>query len=135
MGRGERVEFLIELLFEILVQILLQVGAELGLESVGNSFMGRRSANPWLSALGMVILGALLGFASSWVLPRRITPAFGFTGISIFLGPLFAGLAMYLYGSWRKSRGGNPTYLATFWGGGLFALAMSVVRWHMVGRG
>jgi hypothetical protein len=35
---------------------------------------------------------------------------------------------MHVYGSWRRRRGGDPSLLATFWGGATFALAMGLAR-------
>ena len=37
-------------------------------------------------------------------------------------------------GKWRRRLGGRPTYLATFWGGALFAFAAALVRWLTIGR-
>ena len=39
---------------------------------------------------------------------------------------------MMFYGKWCKSRGKDTTYLATFWGGGLFALSTALTRWVIV---
>jgi hypothetical protein len=39
-----------------------------------------------------------------------------------------------LFGQWRRRRGGDPTLLATFWGGALFAFAMAAARWLLIGR-
>jgi hypothetical protein len=55
-------------------------------------------------------------------------------GVSLVLSPLSAGLVMKAFGDWRRRRGGDPSFLATFWGGALFAFSFALVRWLMVGR-
>jgi hypothetical protein len=36
------------------------------------------------------------------------------------------------YGHWRESRGVEPSYSATFWGGAVFAFGMALVRFVLV---
>jgi hypothetical protein len=51
--------------------------------------------------------------------------------LSLVLAPLATGLVMHLYGRWRRGRGHDTTYLATFWGGSLLAFAMALTRFLM----
>src|SRR6266508_501864 len=94
--------FILELLLELLAEILLQLFAELlfelGFHSVAHSVRRGRTANPLLAAIGL------------------------------FITPLGTGAAMHVYGSWRRRRGGDPSLIATFWGGVMFALAMGLAR-------
>lgn len=64
--------------------------------------------------------------------PERLTPAGPLPGLSLVLAPLATGLVMHLYGQWRRGRGHDTTYLATFWGGSLLAFAMALTRFLMV---
>ena len=128
------IEGLLELILEITIEMVAELALELGFESVAHSLRGSRSANPTLAAVGLVIIGALFGFASSWLVPYRFSPTLVFSGISLLLAPLATGTLMHAFGSWRRARGGDPTYLASFWGGAVFAFAMSAVRWALVGR-
>src|SRR6266849_3961780 len=100
--------FILELLLELLAEILLQLFAELlfelGFQSVAHSVRRGRTANPLLRPVPL------------------------FPKLSLVLAPLATGAAMHVYGSWRRRRGGDPSLLATFWGGAIFALAMGLAR-------
>lgn len=123
-------EFLLELLFELLVEFALL----LGLTPLHRALTRRRRSNPVLAAIGLVVLGSLIGLLVAWLFPERLLPALALPGASLVLSPLAAGLVMKVFGDWRKRRGGDPSALATFWGGALFAFSFALVRWLMVGR-
>ena len=55
-------------------------------------------------------------------------------GLSLVLAPLAAGGAMYLLGEGLRTLGRNPSRLATFYGGAIFASAMALVRWRLISR-
>jgi peptidoglycan/LPS O-acetylase OafA/YrhL len=116
-------------LFEVFVQLLL----ELGVESIGQSLRPRRKAKPLVAGLGLLLLGSLVGLASGFAVPFRLSPTTRFSGTSLVLAPIAGGVAMQAMGAWRSSRGHEPSSLATWWGGALFALAMAAVRLAMVG--
>jgi len=40
---------------------------------------------------------------------------------------------MHWFGIWRRAEGRPPSTLATYQGGALFAFAMALVRWLVVG--
>jgi hypothetical protein len=46
--------------------------------------------------------------------------------------PVLNGLLMHAYGSWRERRGMERFFLATFWGGALFACGLSLVRFLLL---
>ena len=48
--------------------------------------------------------------------------------LSLLLAPLVTGVIMDRYGEWRYQRGGDPSFLGTFFGGALFALGLAAVR-------
>src|SRR5215468_2079195 len=109
-------EALIEAIVELVGELLLQVLGQVVLE------------------LGIGLLGTLTGLAASLLLPRRVLPRSPVPGLGLLVSPLLAGGIMRALGDWRRARGGDPSLLATFWGGALFAFAVAVVRWWMVGR-
>jgi len=39
---------------------------------------------------------------------------------------------MEQYGQWREENGGERSFIATFWGGALFAFSMALVRFLWV---
>jgi len=125
--------FILELLLELLAEILLQLFAELlfelGFQSLEHSVRRGRTANPLLAAIGLFIIGAVAGFVTCWILPHPLLrPVALFPKLSLVLAPLATGASMHVYGSWRRRKGGDPSLLATFWGGATFALAMGLAR-------
>jgi hypothetical protein len=124
----------LELLLSGIWELILQIGAEalieLGLESMGESAQRRRRANPVFALVGAAVMGGLVGLVTSLVWPTRFFQPGPLPGASLLLSPLVTGLLMHQYGQWRKGKG---SYLATFWGGALFAFGMALVRFVWVG--
>jgi hypothetical protein len=123
-------ELVLELAFQLLVEFVLLAG----LTPIHHALTRRRRSNPVLAAIGLVMLGGLIGLFVAQLLPERLLPALPLPGTSLVLSPLCAGLVMKAFGDWRKRRGGDPSVLATFPGGALFAFSFALVRWLMVGR-
>ncbi|HHC25222.1 MAG TPA: hypothetical protein ENK58_07415 [Desulfobacterales bacterium] len=132
------IEFILEIILEILCDLfaetIAEIALEFGLESLSHSLRRGRSANPVLAGTGFMLFGAAIGFLMSLFFPERIIPATSLKGISLIVSPLGAGTVMHAFGKWRRSRGCETSFLATFWGGALFAFSMAVTRWIMVGR-
>ena len=116
------------MLWEILLQVVGEVLLELGVESVRDSTRSRKRANPVLAGVGALLLGALAGAITRLIWPGRIFDPGPFRGVSLILSPLVTGFVMKRYGEWRETRGASPSFLATFWGGALFAFGMALVR-------
>lgn len=135
-------EIVFELLFaivfeaipEIVMQLMAEVILELGYESVAEGFRRKRRRNPALAGIGLLLVGGLVGLVGSVMFPERMLPGTPVPGVSLVLSPLVVGSLMHLFGSWRRRQGREPSALATFWGGALFAFAMAGARWLMVGR-
>jgi hypothetical protein len=130
------VEFILEILLTAVVEGLLSVTGELllelGFQSAGEAFTRRSRAHPVLAFGGIAMLGALTGLATALLLPARILQPSPVPGASLMLSPLFAGVLMEQYGRWRERRGGDHSFMATLWGGALFAFAMALVRFLLV---
>ena len=129
------IELLVEAVFDVFLQVLCELALELGWESMTHALGKEKKANPLLAGLGIVVMGAGLGLIGGWVFPHRVIKPSSLPGLSLVLTPLGTGTIMQVFGSWRRRRGGEPSCLATFWGGALFAFSMALVRWLMVGRG
>ena len=125
---------LLELIFQFVVEFVFQIVVEIGFESFAENFRRRRSLPQVVALIVITLVGGVVGFFWSNLFPQRILPKPAVPGISLFLSPLCAGLVMKLFGDWRRSSGREPTALATFWGGALFAFSMAIVRWLRVGR-
>jgi hypothetical protein len=106
---------------------------ELGFHSAGESFTRRSRSHPVVTGFGISVMGGVAGLITSLIVPTRILPS-PVPGISLLLSPILAGVVMHSYGQWRNRRGGDHSYVATFWGGAIFALNMAVVRFMLVGR-
>jgi hypothetical protein len=123
---------LLEIVFEFLAEFLFQILIEIGFESLAEIFRRHRSLSLIASLITITLVGALVGLFWSNMFPRRILPKPAVTGISLFLAPICAGLVMKAFGDWRRRGGHEPTRLATFWGGFLFAFSVALVRWLRV---
>ena len=130
------IEAIVEVIFTIVGEIILQVVAELffnlGLGTIGNTLKRKKRANPFMAGVGFIILGSITGLFVSWLLPERIVPGVDLHGLSVLLAAAGTGTVMMFYGRWQTSLGKQTTYLATFWGGGLFAFSMALTRWLLV---
>jgi hypothetical protein len=122
---AEIIFFFVQLLLEVIGEALL----ELGLSGFKDVF-DRRNWNPYLAAIGYLVLGAVLGGVSLCLWPQRVFQSGTIPGLSIVLSPLAGGAAMHAWGRFRRSRGHDPTNLATFLGGAAFALGCAVVRFQ-----
>ena len=130
-------ELLAELLgfvLEILGEFVLQVIFELATEAIAGLISDRKERRPALTAVGLLFGGVAAGFLSAWLFPHRlIVPRVVVPGASLLLAPLATGIAMHLLGKRLRRLERQPTSLATFWGGALFAFSMALVRWWLVG--
>jgi hypothetical protein len=107
---------------------------ELGLEAVAGPFRRRRETNRVVAAVGLLGLGLAAGALTSLVLPSPILGLGLVPGLSLVVSPLACGVVLQAYGRYRLARGGDPSFLATFWGGALFAFGMALARFWLVGR-
>ncbi len=60
--------------------------------------------------------------------PRAGVRGSGSPGASLVVSPILNGLLMHYFGAWRTPRSGPPSFIATFWGGALFAFGFAAVR-------
>jgi hypothetical protein len=127
-------EILLSAVWEILLQLTGELLLELGFHAAGESFSRRSRSHPVVAGLGIAVLGGVAGLITSLLLPSRIIQQAPVPGASLLLTPVISGFVMEMYGRWRMSRGGHPSYVATFWGGALFAFTMALVRFIFVGN-
>lgn len=101
---------------------------ELGLHSVAEPF--RRRPNVWVSLLGYLLLGALVGALSLWLFPSQLTRDGWPRLLNLVVTPVIAGLAMMLVGRWRARRGDPVLRIDRFAYGYLFALTVALIRFN-----
>jgi hypothetical protein len=119
------IEVLLEFLGELLLQLVLEMLLEFGFHAVSEPF--RKPPNPWLAALGYVLLGAACGGLSLAVFPAYLTsPSWRIP--NLILTPIAAGLLMTALGAWRARRGDPVLRIDRFLFGYLFALSLALVR-------
>jgi hypothetical protein len=126
-------EFFFELLFEILgetvLQFIFEALAEVGLHVLRKP-SERAPVQPWLAAVGYILLGAACGGLSLWLFPDYFVKSQMGRAASFVVTPVLAGAGMALIGAWRRRRGEQVIRLDRFAYGYAFALAMAAVRFH-----
>ena len=125
-------EFLLTAIWELFLQLLGELFLEAGIHSAGEPFRARTRTHPVMAAIGIVIAGALAGLVASLAWPARILQPGPVRGLSLIVSPIAAGILMDRYGRWSEEKGSEPSYLATFLGGALFAFSMALVRFLWV---
>ena len=123
-------EIFLEVLGEFLLQVVGEVLVELGLHSLAEPF--RRPPNPWLAALGYLLIGAVLGGLSLLVFPSNLVPP-PWRAVNLVVTPLAVGGLMALMGAWRVRQGPSAWRIDRFAYGYLFALALALVRFFFAG--
>lgn len=123
-------DVLIELLLQGLLELLWELWS-LRSRTTGDT---RRSLDPVVASLGLLIVGGAAGGLMTWVLPARLLPAPPIPGASMIALPLLNGGIMHVYGAWQVRRGRRPSAIATFWGGALFAFGFAAIRFMVTGR-
>jgi hypothetical protein len=125
------IEIIIGIFLELGLQLVGEVLAELGLQLFSKS--DRRPPNPWLSALGYALLGAVVGAITLWIFPIHFVKSEFWRLVNLFFTPLAAGGCMMLLGAWRAKHGQQVLRIDKFAYGMLFAVCLAGVR-YMFGR-
>ncbi len=119
-----------ELILELVLQVVVESLVELGFHSLGETM--RRPRNPWLAALGFVLMGFLIGGLSLLVFPENFVPE-EWRLLNLAVTPILAGFLMSLIGAWRTRRGDNRMRIDRFGYGFLFAFAFGLIRFLLGG--
>jgi hypothetical protein len=122
------IEAILQILLEIVTQVAGEALAEIGVHCVAETF--ERRPNPWMAAIGYVILGCGIGWLSVWIVPAMIaSPVLRVANLVIT--PVVAGASTAMIGSWRRRRDQDLVRLDRFAYGYLFALSMALVRLYL----
>lgn len=125
---GFLVEVVVWLVAELLFQLVGELLVAVGFESLAQS-LGRRDKPHWaLAGLGCLLIGAVTGAAVTLIYPHHLSPSLSLPYFAIVILPILVGLAAFWLGSRAERSGRSRPALATFSGGALFALGMSVMR-------
>lgn len=124
--------WVLEIFGELFLQLIVEGIAELLGHSVKArvrpSAPRREPRSPWLAALAYLILGALAGLLSLWLVPEVFIKSYWLRLANLFFTPLASGLIMAWIGAWRRRNDKKVLHLETFACGFCFALAMGMVR-------
>ncbi|MGB4812714.1 MAG: hypothetical protein WBP13_09605 [Methylophilaceae bacterium] len=119
-------EIILQIFFEFLIQIIGEILFEFGLHSFGEPF--RRQPNPWLAALGYVLIGAVIGGISVIIFPNHLVHLKTYQLVNLIVTPIIAGVCMAAIGAWRVRHGQTFFRIDQFAYGYLFALVIAVIR-------
>lgn len=123
-------EIFLQVFGEFLIQLFAEALFDLGFASVGEALKRPLAGRPFLAGFGYVILGAVAGALSVWVVPHSLISSPALRAANVFLTPLMVGLCMVGIGQWRVRRGRDKSLLNRFSHGFIFAFAFAVVRYH-----
>jgi hypothetical protein len=123
---------LLIVLLDVFGEVFLEFGGELlislGIEAVAAPFKKAQTASLGFSIAGIVLMAAAASCLFCVVVPSQLIHRNRFPGISMLVSPLLAGATLHWFGAWRTEHGKHTTRIATFWGGALFALTFSSIR-------
>ena len=133
----ELLELILGAILEIVGEALLEFGAAVVADALSRTFrrslIGFHRMGPVLSGILFALLGCGAGLLSLGAFPHPIFGRRGFHGVSLLISPIAAGLGLALFGSMLQRRGVWRTRIETFRYGFVFALAMAIVRFVLVG--
>jgi hypothetical protein len=123
-------EFLLGALLEASIEVLLKVR-----HAVAGAYENWEQSGPVVSSFTLGFAGAMVGLISAFAIPRQVIGARAvFSGASLLLAPICAGIALKSLGNWVRRFGCQPSTLVTFRGGVVFAFTVALIRWSMIGR-
>ena len=124
-----------EIIFEILLRIALEVAVqgifELGFRGLVAMFVGKKEAdfNPYLAICGYVLMGAIGGALSVWLIPMHLFKSPVLQILNLALTPIVLGFVFEALGRW-ETKHEKPRYAVDrFSYGFTFALTMGLVRY------
>ena len=120
--------WILEVFGELLLQVIFEFIAEFLGHSVKSPFRKLPPIPPWLAAIGYVVLGALAGLLSLWLMPEVFIKAPWLRAVNLLLTPVGAGLIMAWSGSRRSRKDKDVIRIESFSYGFCFAFSLALVR-------
>lgn len=120
-------EWLVEVIVELLAEFLLALVLEFGGRVLLAPF--RTEPSPWVSSLGYLLLGVILGGLSLWLMPHSFLHQPALRVLNLLVTPFAVGATMGLMGQWRAKKGLRVLRMDRFACGYLMALSLGLVRY------
>ena len=121
-------EIIIELLLQFLGELVMQATFELGFHGLVEPFRKKRPVNVLLALFGYVLLGAISGSISIWVLPNHLIANPLVQYVNLAITPIALGFTFRWLGNRRQAKGKQKRLLDRFSYGFVFALTMGLIR-------
>ena len=119
-------EFLVQFLIEVLVQGTFEIGGR-GLVSIFRK--DGTSVHPLLVICGYILMGAIAGGISIWLIPLHLLNLPVLQIINLAITPIVLGFIFEIFGRW-KTKKEKPRYAVDrFSYGFTFALTMGLIRY------
>ncbi len=119
---------MLEALLEIVFSLVGELFMDLGWDAVFHVVETKKRRDATTAAIGWFSLGLLIGGISAWIHPAHVFHSEKTRLAILIAAPPLAGIVMHLYGRAHRRRGKVRSSLATFVGGGAFALGVHLVR-------
>ena len=123
-------EIIFELLAQLVLEVLVQGSFELGGRGLVSLFRKDGAAvKPWLAICGYILMGAIAGGISIWLVPLHLLKLPILQIINLAITPIILGFIFEFFGRWR-TRNEKPRYaMDQFSYGFTFALTMGLIRY------
>ena len=117
-----------EVIFEALFEFALEAAFDLISRAIAEVFEISELNNPLLACVGYVLLGGATGGLSLLLYPHPLFHPSRVHGISLLVGPILTGLAMWQVGSLLRTKNKKVIRIESFWYGFTFAAGMALAR-------
>jgi hypothetical protein len=122
-----------EVLFEAIFEIAFEGLASLLIRAIATFLKTVSGVKPVATTLAHLMLGALVGFLSAVAYPHPLIHPSRFHGVSVIASPLITGMVMSQLGRLLRNLGKRVMPIESFGYGFVFAIAMALVRFLMLG--
>ena len=125
-----------EIIFELLAQLVLEIVVQGIFEFGGRGIVAifrRKGAtvNPWRAISGYLVMGAIAGFLSIWLIPMHLLNSSVLQIVNLAITPIALGFIFEALGRWKTNHD-KPRYAVDrFSYGFTFALTMGLIRYFL----
>ncbi|TGL58721.1 hypothetical protein [Leptospira sarikeiensis] len=125
-------EIIIEIIVEVFIEIIGQFIAGLIAENIMQSVRASKFIEYFFCAVGYIIFGAIIGYASMLAFPKILLKNPNLQIINLLLVPILVALAICAVGNWRKKISIFRINFEIFIFAYLFAFTVSFVRYSFL---